>query len=62
MQMLGMYSKKDGKVNLPYITNNDISNKQVRIVVWDKTFTNETNDRISYPVARAISLINEVPF
>ena len=27
-----------------------------------KSFINETSDRISYPVARAVSLINEVPF
>ena len=62
MQLLGTYSKKDGKVNLPYITKSDVSHKRVRITVWDKSFINETSDRISYPVARAVSLINEVPF
>ena len=62
MQLLGTYSKKDGKVNLPYITKRDVSHKRVRITVWDKSFINETSDRISYPVARAVSLINEVPF
>ena len=62
MQMLGMYNKKEGRINLPYIKNNDIVNKRMRIMVWDKSFMNETNERISYPVARAISLINEVPF
>ena len=62
MQILGMYNKKDGRVNLPYITKNDVSQKLVRIMVWDKSFINEISDRISYPVARAMSLINEVPF
>ena len=62
MQLLGMYSKKEGRVNLPYITKDDILQKRVRITVWDKTFINETSDRVSYPVARAVSLISEVPF
>jgi len=62
MQLLGMYSKEEGRINLPFITKNDITQKQVRIMVWDKTFINETSDRINYPVARAVSLINEVPF
>ena len=62
MQLLGMYGKKEGRVNLPYITKDDILQKRVRIMVWDKTFINETSDRVSYPVARAVSLISEVPF
>ena len=62
MQMLGMYSKKDGRINLPYIKIDDVLKTSMKIMVWDKSFINETNDRVSYPVARAMSLINEVPF
>ena len=62
MQLLGMYSKKDGRVNLPYVTKNDVLQMQMKIMVWDKSFINETSDRVIYPVARAVSLISEVPF
>jgi len=62
MQLMKLAEEKNGRIDLPYIKKYDVLHKQVDIMVWDKTFTNETNDQISYPVARAVSLISEVPF
>ena len=59
---MNMSKEKDGRIDLPYLRKNDLNNKKVRIMVWDKSFTNEKNDEVYYPVARVIELINEVPF
>ena len=58
-------SKKDGKGNqLPFLFLSDVKNKKMLIDVTMKKFKNETGSDVSYPVARAIQIIedSEVPF
>ena len=62
MQLMNMTKEKDGRIDLPYLKRSDLTNKNVKIVVWGKSFTNEKNDEVYYPVARVVELINEVPF
>ena len=62
MQLTNMSKEKDGRIELPYLNNKDLINKKVKIMVWNKSFTNEKSDEVYYPVARVVELINEVPF
>jgi len=62
MQLMNMTKEKDGRIDLPYLKKPDLNNKKVKIMVWSKSFTNEKNDEVYYPVARVVELINEVPF
>ena len=62
MQLMNMSKEKDGRIELPYLNNKALINKKVKIMVWNKSFTNEKSDEVYYPVARVVELINEVPF
>ena len=62
MQLMDMTKEKDGRIDLPYLKRDDLINKNVKIMVWSKSFTNEKNDEVYYPVARVVELISEVPF
>ena len=62
MQLMNMSKEKDGRIELPYLNNKDLINKKVKIMVWNKSFTNEKSDEVYYPVARVVELINDVPF
>lgn len=62
MQLMNMTKEKDGRIELPYLKSDDLYGKKVKIMAWNKSFTNEKNDEVYYPVARVVELISEVPF
>mgnify|MGYP003117212479 FL=1 len=59
ISFFGLYKKNSKGVQLPVISLPDIKSSNILIDVFMKSFTNEYEKEIKYPVARAIQLLSD---
>ena len=64
LSLIGLRNDKDEGGQLPFLYQNSIKGAKVLIDVFIKEFTNDSDNVVKYPVARAVQLLKspEVPF